>query len=72
MWKAIVQPAIKMDCGPDDSIFMHLEAMRQRVYEPMNNTMTTLLGKSAAFGFLNFPTQWYLQQGLAAIGNKCI
>jgi len=48
--KAIVQPAIKMDCGPEDSIFMHLEAMRQRVYEPMNNTMTTLLGKSSFFG----------------------
>jgi len=48
--KAIVQPAIKMDCGPEDSIFMHLEAMRQRVYEPMNSTMTTLLGKSSFFG----------------------
>jgi len=48
--KAIVQPAIKMDIGPSDSIFMHLEAMRQRVYEPMNSTITTLLGKSSFFG----------------------
>mmetsp|Transcript_91460 Transcript_91460/g.167880 ORF Transcript_91460/g.167880 Transcript_91460/m.167880 type:complete len:2228 (-) Transcript_91460:33-6716(-) len=48
--KAIVQPAIKMDCGPEDSIFMHLDAMRQRVFEPMSVTMTTLLGKSSFFG----------------------
>lgn len=48
--KAIFQPTIRMDCGPEDSIFMHLEAMRQRVYAPMNSTMTTLLGKSAFFG----------------------
>jgi len=47
---AIVQPAIKMDCGPEDSVFMHLEAMRQRVYEPMNSTMTTLFGRSSFFG----------------------
>lgn len=48
--KAIVQPAIKMDCGPEDSVFMHLEAMRQRVYDPMNSTMTSMLGRSSFFG----------------------
>lgn len=48
--RAIVQPAIKMDVGPGDSIYMHLEAMRQSLNEPMNNTITTILGESGFYG----------------------
>mmetsp|Transcript_43773 Transcript_43773/g.76829 ORF Transcript_43773/g.76829 Transcript_43773/m.76829 type:complete len:2230 (+) Transcript_43773:119-6808(+) len=48
--KAIIQPAMKMYCGPKDSIFMHLEVMRQRMYEPMYDAAATAIGRSAFFG----------------------
>mmetsp|Transcript_104449 Transcript_104449/g.184982 ORF Transcript_104449/g.184982 Transcript_104449/m.184982 type:complete len:2227 (-) Transcript_104449:48-6728(-) len=48
--KAIVQPAIKMYCGPKDPIFMHLEVMRQRIYEPMYDSVANAIGKSSFFG----------------------
>lgn len=48
--RSLIQPAIKMDCGPGDSIYMHLEAMRQSINEPMNNTITNILGQSGFYG----------------------
>jgi len=62
--KAIIQPAIKMKCTPEDSLFMHVEAMRQRVYDPMTSTMTTLLGRSSFFGKGLIKNVRYIEQCL--------
>ncbi|KAL3863252.1 hypothetical protein ACJMK2_005017 [Sinanodonta woodiana] len=48
--RGIIQPAIKLHCKSDDTIFMHLESMRQGIYEPMTNAITALLGQSGFFG----------------------
>jgi hypothetical protein len=49
--RGIIQPAIKLHCGDEDStMFMHLERMRQEMYEPMTNAMTALFGQSSYFG----------------------
>lgn len=48
--KAIIQPGIKMYCERRDPIFMHIEVMRQRIYEPMYNSIVAALGKSSFFG----------------------
>jgi len=48
--RAIIQPAIKMTCDSGDSMFMHLEAMRQHIHEPMNSTVTSILGESSFYG----------------------
>lgn len=48
--KGIIQPAIKIHCQPTDTIFMHIETIRQQIYEPMTNAVMELLGQSAYFG----------------------
>jgi len=48
--RAIIQPGIKMDCSSDGSIFMQLEALRQNLHEPVNSTITTILGQSSFYG----------------------
>lgn len=48
--KGIIQPSIKIHCEPTDTIFMHIETIRQEIYEPMTNAIMELLGQSAYFG----------------------
>lgn len=48
--RGIIQPAIKLHCTGTDTMFMHMEAMRQSIYEPMTNALTALLGQSSFFG----------------------
>ncbi|KAK7109468.1 uncharacterized protein [Littorina saxatilis] len=48
--RGIVQPAIKLHCTDTDTMFMHLESMRQEIYEPMTNAMTALFAQSSYFG----------------------
>ncbi|KAK7498448.1 hypothetical protein BaRGS_00010402 [Batillaria attramentaria] len=48
--RGIIQPAIKLHCADTDTMFMHLEAMRQAIYEPMTNALTAMLGQSSFFG----------------------
>lgn len=48
--RGIIQPAIKLHCAETDTMFMHLESMRQGIYEPMTNALTALLGQSSFFG----------------------
>ncbi|KAL3863253.1 hypothetical protein ACJMK2_005018 [Sinanodonta woodiana] len=48
--RGIIQPAIKLHCKSNDTIFMHLESMRQGIFEPMTNAITALLGQSGFFG----------------------
>jgi membrane glycosyltransferase len=48
--RAIIQPAIKMDCKPGDSIFIHIEAMRQAIAAPLTNALTAIMGQSGFYG----------------------
>lgn len=48
--RGIIQPSIKLHCAPDDTMFMHLESMRQAIYEPMTNALTALFNQSSFFG----------------------
>lgn len=48
--RAIVQPAIKLFANPDQPLFMHIDAMRQDLCEPISAALTTLLGRSGFFG----------------------
>lgn len=48
--RGIIQPSIKLHCAADDTMFMHLESMRQSIYEPMTNAITALFDQSSFFG----------------------
>ncbi|KAK3581593.1 hypothetical protein CHS0354_011119 [Potamilus streckersoni] len=65
--RGIIQPAIKLHCKPDDTIFMHLESMRQGIYEPMTNAITALLGQSGFFGKGLIKNRVYIDK---VIGHK--
>ena len=45
-YDCIIQPAIKVHCKSSDTIFMHLEAVRQDIYEPITNAVNAFLGQS--------------------------
>lgn len=65
--RGIVQPAIKMDVKENDSLFMHLEDIRQQVNEPINNAITELLGQSGFFGKGLIQNKIYIEN---VIGNR--
>ena len=65
--KGIIQPSIKFNCTRDDTLYMHLEAMRQSIYEPMTNAMTALFGQSGFFGKALINNKLYIEH---VIGNK--
>ena len=44
--KGIIQPAIKVHCKTSDTIFEHLEPVRQDIYEPITNVISAFLGQS--------------------------
>lgn len=48
--RGIVQPAIKMDVKDDDTLFMHIENVRQQVNDPITNALTEMLGQSGFYG----------------------
>lgn len=48
--KGIIQPAIKFSYSEDDTLYMKLEMLRQKIYEPMTNANTELLGQCSFFG----------------------
>ena len=47
---AIIQPAIVMDVTPDDTIFMHLEKLRQEINSPVTDAMAYVLGHCGYYG----------------------
>ena len=65
--RGIIQPAIKLHCAYSDTIFMHLEGMRQAIYEPMTNAVTALMGQSSYFGKALIKNRLYID---AVIGSK--
>lgn len=59
--KGIIQPSIKLTCDKDDTMFMHLESMRQSIYEPMTNALTAMLGQSGYFGKAMLKNSVYIE-----------
>ena len=47
---AIIQPAIIMDVDENDTIFMHLEKLRQELNSPITNAMAYVLDHSGFYG----------------------
>ena len=48
--RGIIQPSIKLNCSQGETMYMHLESMRQSIYEPMTNAITALFEQSSFFG----------------------
>lgn len=65
--RGIIQPSIKLHCSRDDTMFMHLESMRQAIYEPMTNAITALFNQSSYFGKALIKNKLYIDY---VIGNK--
>lgn len=65
--RGIIQPSIKLHCKEADTVFMHLEAMRQAIYEPFTNAMTAMLGQSAYCGKALIKNKLYIDY---VIGTK--
>ncbi|KAH3787215.1 hypothetical protein DPMN_165335 [Dreissena polymorpha] len=65
--RGIIQPSIKLKCDSGDTIFMHLEAMRQSIYEPMTNAITVLFEQSSFFGKALIKNKLYIDY---VIGSK--
>ncbi|KAL4232068.1 hypothetical protein ACF0H5_009644 [Mactra antiquata] len=65
--RGIIQPSIKMHCVSDDPSFMHIESMKQAIYEPMTNAMTYMLGQSSFYGKGLIKNKLYIDN---VIGSK--
>ena len=48
--RAILQPSIKIFAKEQQSLFMHIDAMRQQINEPVSAALTTLMGRSGFYG----------------------
>ncbi len=48
--RAILQPSIKIFAKEEQSLFMHIDAMRQEINEPVSAALTTLMGRSGFYG----------------------
>ncbi|KAH3787213.1 hypothetical protein DPMN_165333 [Dreissena polymorpha] len=65
--RGIIQPSIKLHCDSGNTMFMHLEAMRQSIYEPMTNAITALFEQSSFFGKALIKNKLYIDY---VIGSK--
>ncbi|XP_052770648.1 uncharacterized protein LOC128210373 [Mya arenaria] len=65
--RGIIQPSIKLHCTSEDTFFMHLESMRQSIYEPMTNAITALFDQSSYFGKALIKNKLYIDN---VIGSK--
>ncbi|ESO91079.1 hypothetical protein LOTGIDRAFT_163607 [Lottia gigantea] len=48
--RGIIQPSIKLHCTSRDTMFMHLESMRQSLFEPLTNATMAYFSQSSFFG----------------------
>ena len=48
--RAILQPSIQMIAKDDQSLFMHIDKMRQEINAPISAALTTLMGRSGFYG----------------------
>ena len=59
--RGIIQPSIELVADSSDSMFMHLERMRQAIYEPMTNAVMSFLGQSSYFGKAMIKNSIYIE-----------
>ncbi|XP_021378569.1 uncharacterized protein LOC110466424 [Mizuhopecten yessoensis] len=67
--RGIIQPSIKLHCSLTDTVFMHLESMRQAIYSPMTNAVMALLGQSAYFGKAMIKNRIYIDKVIGTRTN---
>jgi hypothetical protein len=67
--RAIVQPAIKIVAKQDQSLFMHIDKMRQEINEPITAALTTLLGRSGFYGKGLIQNKYYIKALLGTRDN---
>ena len=48
--RAIIQPSIQITADEDQSLFMHIDRMRQEIHEPVTAAFSTLLGRCGFYG----------------------
>ena len=65
--RAIVQPAIRIVAQEDQSLFMHIDKMRQEINEPITAALTTLLGRSGFYGKGLIQNKYYIK---ALLGTR--
>jgi hypothetical protein len=65
--RAILQPAIKIVAKDDQSLFMHIDKMRQEINEPITAALTTLLGRSGFYGKGLIQNKYYIK---ALLGTR--
>jgi hypothetical protein len=65
--RAILQPAIKIVAKDDQSLFMHIDKMRQETNEPITAALTTLLGRSGFYGKGLIQNKYYIK---ALLGTR--
>ena len=66
---AIIQPSIKLSAGNNDTIYMHLESLRQQLNEPITNAMAELLGQSGFYGKALIKNELYIERVLGTREN---
>ena len=64
--KAIIQPAIKLEAGIWDTIFMNLEDLRQRLGEPTTNALARVFTQCGFYGKALVNNKLYIER---IIGN---
>jgi len=67
--RGIIQPAVVIHCKPDDPLFMHLETVRQIIYEPMTNAVNALLGQCSFYGKGLVNNEVYIDSIIGSKGN---
>jgi hypothetical protein len=67
--RAIVQPAIRIVAKDDQSLFMHIDKMRQEINEPITAALTTLLGRSGFYGKGLIQNKYYIKALLGTRDN---
>ena len=65
--RAILQPSIRITAREDQSLFMHIDAMRHEIKEPVSAAITTLLGRCSFFGKGLIQNKTYIK---AMLGDK--
>lgn len=65
----IIQPAIDLEVHSDDTIFMHLEHLRQKLNEPITNALTSLLGQCGYFGKALLKNKPYIEKVIGTRDN---
>lgn len=67
--RALLQPAIRMAAGIDDSAFTHLEALRHSLLEPLTGAVSAILGQSTFHGKGLIQNSVYIERCLGSLDS---